>query len=77
MAGQERKIALEPNARSTVGFELSTDDLTSLGPELSPCLEPRRLEIQVGGILPDTDHSRQSFASLQNGPAVDARSCPA
>jgi hypothetical protein len=48
VAGQETKIALEPSARNTLGFELSTEDLTSLGPGLSPCLEPGASKSQVG-----------------------------
>jgi beta-glucosidase len=42
------KIALEPGARGTVRFELSTEDLTFFGPDLSPRLEPGAFEIHVG-----------------------------
>ena len=42
------KIALEPGARGTVRFKLSADDLTFLGPDLSPRLEPGGFEIHVG-----------------------------
>jgi beta-glucosidase len=42
------KILLEPGARGTVRFELSTEDLAFLGPDLSPCLEPGVFEIHVG-----------------------------
>jgi beta-glucosidase len=42
------RIALEPGARGTVRFELSTDDLTLLGPDLSPRFEPGAFEIHVG-----------------------------
>jgi beta-glucosidase len=42
------RIALEPGARGTVRFELSTDDLTFLGPDLSPRFEPGAFEIHVG-----------------------------
>jgi beta-glucosidase len=42
------RIALEPGARGTVRFELSTEDLTFLGPDLAPRLEPGVFEIHVG-----------------------------
>ena len=42
------KIALEPGARGTVRLTLSTDDLTFLGPDLEPRLEPGLFEIHVG-----------------------------
>jgi beta-glucosidase len=42
------RIALEPGARGTVRFTLSADDLTFLGPDLVPRLEPGEVEIHVG-----------------------------
>jgi hypothetical protein len=68
VAGQETKIALEPSARSTLGFELSTEDLTSLGPELSPRLEPGASKFQV---VRNTagDRSLKTIVSLVAGRA--------
>ncbi|MGH6920694.1 MAG: glycoside hydrolase family 3 C-terminal domain-containing protein, partial [Geminicoccaceae bacterium] len=42
------KIALDPGARGTVRFTLETDDLTFVGLDLAPCLEPGVFEIHVG-----------------------------
>jgi beta-glucosidase len=42
------KIALDPGARGTVHFTLETDDLTFIGPDLAPHLEPGVFEIHVG-----------------------------
>jgi beta-glucosidase len=42
------KIALDPGAHGTVRFTLETDDLTFVGPDLAPRLEPGVFEIKVG-----------------------------
>jgi beta-glucosidase len=42
------KIALDPGAHGTVCFTLETDDLTFVGPDLAPSLEPGVFEIKVG-----------------------------
>jgi beta-glucosidase len=42
------KIALDPGTHGTVRFTLETDDLTFVGPDLAPRLEPGVFEIKVG-----------------------------
>jgi beta-glucosidase len=42
------KIALEPKGRGTVRFTLATEDLTFLGADLKPRLEPGAIELYVG-----------------------------
>ena len=42
------KITLEPGQKGTVRFTLAADDLTLLGPDLRPRLEPGNVELYVG-----------------------------
>jgi beta-glucosidase len=42
------KAVLEPDASTTLSFALRADDLRFLGPDLSPRLEPGRIEVFVG-----------------------------
>jgi len=42
------KITLEPRQKGTVRFTLAADDLTFLGPDLMPRLEPGIVELYVG-----------------------------
>ncbi len=42
------KIALEPGAKGTVQFAMTTDALAFLGPDLAPRLEPGDFELLVG-----------------------------
>jgi beta-glucosidase len=66
------KIALEPGARGTVCFELSTEDLTFLGPDLSPCLEPGIFEIYVGPSAARDSLLKTTVRLVADG-TVDAR----
>ena len=43
------KVALEPGASRTVTFTLSTDDLTYVGRDGRPVLEPGAFDVMVGG----------------------------
>jgi beta-glucosidase len=42
------RIALEPGQKGSVRFTLAADDLTLLGPDLRPRLEPGNVELYVG-----------------------------
>jgi beta-glucosidase len=71
------KIALEPGARGTVCFELSTEDLAFLGPDLSPCLEPGAFEIHVGPSAAGDSLLKTTVRLVADGTTVDARPAPA
>jgi beta-glucosidase len=66
------KIVLEPGACGTVRFELSTEDLAFLGPDLSPCLEPGVFEIHVGPSAAEDALLKTTVRLVADGSAVDA-----
>jgi beta-glucosidase len=42
------KATLAPSTSTVLGFTLTTDDLTFIGADLKPCLEPGAIELYVG-----------------------------
>ena len=56
------KVVLDAGATGTARFELSSDDLVFLGPDLEPRLEPGRIELLVG---PSADRARLSRIEIQ------------
>ena len=67
------KIVLDRGARSTVRFELTTDDLQFLGPDLAARLELGTFEIHVGPSAAATDLLKTTVRLVPDGSTVDAR----
>jgi beta-glucosidase len=49
-----RKIYLEPGEKQTVTFKLSAEQLSYIGPEYRPVVEPGIFKIRVGRNVNDT-----------------------
>ena len=67
------KIVLDRGARSTVRFELTTDDLQFLGPDLAARLELGTFEIHVGPSAAATDLLKTTVRLVPDGSTVNAR----